>query len=915
MPKSQTRAALAPPLWRSIQFKLAVTVATGIVLAVLLSSGGVAVRALEREREARLAEMRAAAQVLASSVSRSLQERQRGAALISLRAIAQLPSITFAEILDERGEVFASLGYGVTLDAAENHALMRALNALFPFSQTQFKASAEIRHQGAVIGTVVIVGEAAGMRTALREELAASLIWSLAAGALGVALALRQQRRITRPIRGLTSAMLAARRARRLPKKLAIDADDETGVLVRSYNAMIDQIRARDRAIARQNEGLERTVEERTHELSAARDEAERANAAKSEFLAAMSHEIRTPMNGVMVMAELLAKSSMTAAQRRYADVIVRSGGTLMTVINDILDLSKLEAGRMEIERTPMSPDALIGDVMALFWERATSKSVAFASYVDPEAPLEIAADPTRLRQVVANLVNNALKFTDEGSVALSLEARAVESAHGPRARIEIAVADTGIGIPTEKIDTIFEAFSQADQSTTRRFGGTGLGLTICRRLMEAMGGEIWAESAPGEGSRFVIAFEADVIRAAENAAPRAAAPVALCLPQRAVAVALARALERRGLRTAFSPEALAGAAPGFAITDAATLISGVPDWIAGVRAICLSPIDSDPPTALLRTGAAADLLPEPFSRTDLDALAGRLESGVLRGAAALSEPEESPDAIPCFRGARVLAADDNAVNREVLSEALELMEVDADMVEDGAQALAAYEAGGYDLVFLDCSMPVMDGYEATRRMRAAEARTGARRTPIVALSANVAGDDGDLWRGAGMDAYIAKPFRLADLAGALRLHGVAERMAAPAQLSPQPAPETPPSDVLDPQTLRTLRGLEARRPGAMARVFDLFAANAPQAVETLEAAIREGEAAGIAKAAHALKSMSASAGATRLAAAAAIIEKAAAEAARGGAPAPVPDLEDARDALTEAIGAMTEARPMQAAG
>jgi len=267
---------------------------------------------------------------------------------------------------------------------------------------------------------------------------------------------------------------------------------------------MLAQISVRDTALSRHRETLEQTVAERTRELRMARDSAEAANKAKSDFLATMSHEIRTPMNGVMVMAELLAAAELPPRQQRYAEVIVRSGQSLLTIINDILDLSKIEAGKLDLEQVAVSPCGVIDDVMSLFWERASSKGLDLAAFVTPDVPHLIIGDPVRLNQVLSNLVNNALKFTENGHVAVHV--RAV-GRNGDSVALEFSVIDTGIGIPADKIGKLFEAFSQADQSTTRKFGGTGLGLAICRKLIEDHGGSIDLRSEENRGTTVLLSF------------------------------------------------------------------------------------------------------------------------------------------------------------------------------------------------------------------------------------------------------------------------------------------------------------------------------------------------------------------------------------------------------------------------
>src|SRR5262245_33707522 len=336
---------------------------------------------------------------------------------------------------------------------------------------------------------------------------------------VGLAVGFRFQRGITQPLQRLLAATAKVREHHHYDIALDASGDREVGQLIDGFNAMLSDIKERDARLDAHRRNLERDIADRTRDLRDARDAAEAANHAKSDFLATMSHEIRTPMNGIMVMAELLAREEMPPRQRRCADVIVNSGQSLLAIINDILDFSKIEAGKLELEALPVDLAAQADTAISLFAERARGKGIDLAAVVDPTTPRSIASDPVRLSQVIGNLINNALKFTEQGSVRLSI---------GPVAErpgvLAITVKDTGIGIPPDKLATIFDAFAQADQSTTRQYGGTGLGLAICRKLVAAWGGDINVTSTLGQGSTFTVTVPFGAEAAAHDGAwPRLA--------------------------------------------------------------------------------------------------------------------------------------------------------------------------------------------------------------------------------------------------------------------------------------------------------------------------------------------------------------------------------------------------------
>ena len=885
----------------SIRGRIIAVAVTTTFLALLAASVIFVNNQTAAARNALISSTAALARVSSVNASAALAFRDRNATNEIAVALAQESGVLRVHFHLPDGQLFASAAsqnparqeqIKAMSSRQENHdnlSLTDGQDMEYAFGPQFFELRHVVASGGKVFGYLDVLVSDDQLKAEINRQLMFAVL--VFAGALAVAylLASRMQRLISEPLTRLGAVMKAVSSRNDYSLRAPSVRGDEMGRLIDGFNAMLDQIQHRDAALARAIEALE-----------VAKRQAVEANQAKSRFLATMSHEIRTPMNGMLAMLELMQTTSLSARQQEYTQTAGASARALLAIINDILDFSKIEADRMVLEHIDFDLVATVEETVALMASPAQKKGLELVLRFDPDMPRALQGDPGRLRQIVLNLLSNAVKFTDAGEIVVSVEPL---DTTGDECWFRLSVRDTGVGIEPTLQAHIFDAFSQADSSTTRRFGGTGLGLAIVRRLAEAMGGEVGVSSTPGQGATFWfcarlarVGGEGRAIETASEPRPKVSRHVLVVDDNGASRSALQHQLLAWGIDGQVAADAdgaiarVEAAARAGAPFDMVMIDDSLPDGggLALIEALGRLPAGGGLDVVLLTTANAPvdtgraealgvrALLPKPAR---LDRLRGECCRTASEGA---PPPEAEDNRGGAVADLRILVAEDNPINQFVAREMLEALGCEVAVVDNGQRAVDAVRGGQYDFVLMDVQMPILDGLDATRQIRAWEREYGRKPLPIVALTANAMSSDREVCLAAGMLDHVSKPVTLEELRAVVAKYCGATRLTEIGDLDeamttePVPAsgaatqggrsdPEAGAIPVFDPDVLAALPMVaDGSDPGCARELLDMYLEHTTTTLDQIGESMTKAPN-DVVRLVHSLKSSSASVGAMAL--------------------------------------------------
>jgi signal transduction histidine kinase/DNA-binding response OmpR family regulator len=836
-------------------------------------------------------ELEVIGEVIGAACRAPLEFAEPSSAEVTLGSLSLNPSVAAAGVYDDEGRFFA--GYRRTPEAP---ALPRRCgDAAAQRSDADWISRiVPVLFRERQVGSILLFSDTSALEEELLQGALLSALAVLGGFLVAAMLVIPLKREIVRPILRLADTARAVSRDEDFSVRAEGEGDDEVGLLVRCFNVMLDGIESRDRELSRRREDLTAEVDRRTldlrranEELIAAKRAAEGANAAKGDFLASMSHEIRTPMNGVIGMTSLALSTDTTPEQAEYLHAAKTSAESLRVIIDDILDFSKIEAGKLSLEAIEFDLRITIADALKSVAVRAQEKGLELASFVDDDVPARFVGDPARLRQVLLNLVGNSVKFTDSGEVVARVERE--QDGASDIVRLLFSVRDTGIGIPREKLGTIFEAFSQADSSTTRQYGGTGLGLAICARLVSLMGGRIWALSEQGKGCTVHFTLALASAAPAAEAAPadersRALVPRILAVDHAAVSREwLERAFAAWGLRATVLPTAAsallawrsaAAEKDPYGVVVAAARMPGEDGFslVLTLRSEAAVPPRSllllrsiDMPADVPRCEALEidGFVSKPLKESELlngilcvcDPVSMNQSGGRLHGGDSFSMAGHGriDNRLPLGRRLRILVAEDNPVNQLVVTKLLEKQGHSVAVAGNGTEAVDLALRERFDLVLMDVQMPEMGGFDATRAIRERENELGGgRRTPIIAVTAHALKGYREQCLSAGMDGYVTKPIDLSVLEAAIASVVARERENVSAETAEPPRERAARSEVpLDREAL--LSRVDGDR-HLLAELIRLFREDCPSMIASMGEAIERRDSRAVDRAAHTLK-------------------------------------------------------------